>query len=192
MNTGMQDAFNLAWKLALVSTAPPGRAARQLLAGAQRRRRPGAAQRRPADRGRGPAQSDAPGHPQHRRALRDRLSARAAQDGQPAHRAGYRLSRKPAHGARRRIGPGPKAGERWPERLPAETAKARFIAIGPEATVSELAAEFPLLVQAAPPSNDHAGTSELRLVRPDGYVGFAGAAADRAGAEAYLRALTAR
>ena len=74
--------------------------------------------------------------------------------------------------------------------------KARFVAIGPEAVVSELAAKFPLLVQAAPPSNnrktDQAGANDLRLVRPDGYVGFAGAAADRAGAEAYLLALTTR
>ncbi len=46
MNTGMQDAFNLAWKLALVSTATrSAELARQLLAGAQRDRRPGAAQR---------------------------------------------------------------------------------------------------------------------------------------------------
>ena len=50
MNTGMQDAFNLAWKLALMLPRPrPERAAaRQLLRRTQRRRRPGAPQRRDA------------------------------------------------------------------------------------------------------------------------------------------------
>ena len=33
---------------------------------------------------------------------------------------------------------------------------------------------------------------DLSLVRPDGYVGFAGAVSDRVGAEAYLLGLTAR
>ena len=51
--------------------------------------------------------------------------------------------------------------------------------------------KFPKLVQAAPASG-RAGAQDLILVRPDGYVGFAGAAADRAGAEAYLAALAAR
>ena len=50
MNTGMQDAFNLAWKLALVARRARARAAaRQLQPRAQRGRRPGAAQRRRDD-----------------------------------------------------------------------------------------------------------------------------------------------
>ena len=44
------------------------------------------------------------------------------------------------------------------------------------------------LVQAAPAAG-RADARDLSLVRPDGYVGFAGAASDRAGAEAYLKAL---
>ena len=63
MNTGMQDAFNLAWKLALVWHGPgQGEPARQLLAGAQRHRRSGAEERR-TDDPRGPAaQSDPAGN----------------------------------------------------------------------------------------------------------------------------------
>ena len=84
-----------------------------------------------------------------------------------------------------------KAGERWPDRLPADIAKARFTAIGPAEIAAGLAATFPLLVQAAPASG-RANAQDLTLVRPDGYVGFAGAAVDRTGAEAYLKALAAR
>ena len=52
MNTGMQDAFNLAWKLALVcrGTVCGGATARQLQHRAQRRRRAGAESRRSAYR----------------------------------------------------------------------------------------------------------------------------------------------
>jgi predicted ATPase len=81
--------------------------------------------------------------------------------------------------------------KRWPDRLPADIAKARFTAIGPAEIAAGLAATFPLLVQAAPASGQ-ANAQDLTLVRPDGYVGFAGAAADRTGAEAYLKALAAR
>ena len=50
MNTGMQDAFNLAWKLAMVVRGQvAGQPARQLYAGAERGRRHGAAQRDPDD-----------------------------------------------------------------------------------------------------------------------------------------------
>lgn len=84
-----------------------------------------------------------------------------------------------------------KFGERWPDRLPDDIAKARFTAIGPAEIAAGLAAKFPLLVQAAPTSGP-ANAQDLTLVRPDGYVGFAGAASDRTSAEAYLQALAAR
>jgi hypothetical protein len=82
---------------------------------------------------------------------------------------------------------GVQAGSRWPERLPSDPGKARFTAIGPADAVADLAAKFPQLVQGTAV----AGTADLRLIRPDGYVGFAGAASDRAGAEAYLLGLAA-
>ena len=83
---------------------------------------------------------------------------------------------------------GRKAGARWPERLPPDPGKARFTAIGPADVMAGLAAKFPKLVQAAPASG-RADARDLLLVRPDGYIGFAGSASDQSGAEAYLKAL---
>ena len=56
--------------------------------------------------------------------------------------------------------------------------------------VTALAARFPRLVLAAPAS-DPAQAAALRLIRPDGYVGYAGGAKDQRQAEAYLAALAA-
>ena len=83
-----------------------------------------------------------------------------------------------------------KPGVRWPERLPADTVKSRFIALGLPDVVADLAAKFPTLVEVAPTSK-RADARDVILVRPDGYVGFAAAASDRAGAEAYLRTIAA-
>jgi hypothetical protein len=85
---------------------------------------------------------------------------------------------------------GTKPGVRWPERLPADTSKGRFIAIGPADVVADLAAKFPKLVEVASASK-RADARDLILVRPDGYVGFAASASDRAGAEGYLRTFAA-
>ena len=79
-------------------------------------------------------------------------------------------------------------GERWPKPLQAGSRAAKFTAIGPAEIVNAIAAKFPSLVVAEAESTaDHA----LRLVRPDGYVGFAGTAADHHRAEAYLITLAA-
>ena len=64
----------------------------------------------------------------------------------------------------------------------------RFTALGPAETAAELAAKFPKLVTASPAKEPEHKTA-LRLIRPDGYVGFAGAAKDQARAEAYLTAI---
>ena len=82
-----------------------------------------------------------------------------------------------------------KPGHRWPEPLAADTGKSRFAAIGPADAVAALAAKFPKLVEIV--SSKRADPRDLILVRPDGYVGFAGAASDRAAAEAYLGAIAA-
>jgi hypothetical protein len=55
--------------------------------------------------------------------------------------------------------------------------------------VAALAAKFPELVEVVP--SKRADPRDFVIVRPDGYVGFAGGAADQAGAEAYLRGLAA-
>jgi hypothetical protein len=94
---------------------------------------------------------------------------------------GYPKSPLTVEGAHRASGT--KAGARWPDRLPANPGNARFTAVGPADIVFALAAKFPKLVQAAAASG-RADARDLSLVRPDGYVGFAGAASDRAGAEA--------
>jgi hypothetical protein len=80
-----------------------------------------------------------------------------------------------------------KPGHRWPEPLAADTAKSRFVAIGPADAVADLAAKFPKLVEVV--SSKRADPRDLILVRPDGYVGFASSAADKSGAEAYLKGL---
>ena len=87
------------------------------------------------------------------------------------------------------IGAGPKAGERWPERLPAGAGGMKFVAAGPSAVTAALAAKYPQLVVAANVQGPHA--AGLRLIRPDGYVGYAGSAKDPLHAEAYLSTLAA-
>src|SRR5580704_13632683 len=153
MNTGMQDAFNLTWKLSLV------------IGGVCK-----------------PSLLDS--YSVERSAVGDMVLRDASLLAELD--IGYPESPLTVAGAHH---PGTrKAGERWPDRLPADPGKARFTAIGPADAVSALATKFPKLVQAAPASGDG---KDLRLVRPDGYVGFAGAASDRAAAEAYLKALVA-
>jgi hypothetical protein len=85
---------------------------------------------------------------------------------------------------------GPRSGERWPDRLPAGAAGAKFTALGPADVVAALSAKFPKLVLPAP-AKDPTHATALRLIRPDGYVGFAGSAKDQPKAEAYLAALAA-
>jgi hypothetical protein len=79
--------------------------------------------------------------------------------------------------------PGVTAGMRWPDKLPFDPATPRLLAVGPAEITAALAGRFPALVLAGPSASD------LRLIRPDGYVGFAGAATDRGAAEKYLEML---
>ncbi|HEX9555167.1 MAG TPA: FAD-dependent monooxygenase [Reyranella sp.] len=192
MNTGMQDAFNLAWKLSLVSggVCKPSlldsysverSAVGDMVLRNAGRMTDAAVMRNPIAQG-----------------LRNAVVKFAFGFPQLGHRAantlaeldiGYPESPLTVNGAHRPNGT--KAGARWRDRLPADAGKARFTAIGPADVVAELAAKFPRLVQA-PPAAIRADAKDLSLVRPDGYVGFAGAVSDRVGAEAYLLGLTAR
>ncbi|MEI7872805.1 MAG: FAD-dependent monooxygenase [Alphaproteobacteria bacterium] len=189
MNTGMQDAFNLAWKLSLVigGVCKPslldsysierGAVGDQVLANAGRMTEV-AIMRNPIAQGlRNAAVKFAFGFPQLSHAAANTLAE--LDIGYPD----SPLTVKGAHHAKET-----KAGKRWPDRLPPDTTKARFTAIGLADAVAGLAAKFPKLVQAAP-TTDKLDSQNLILVRPDGYVGFAGGAADATGAEAYLRAL---
>ncbi len=189
MNTGMQDAFNLAWKLALViegSARPalldsysPERTAvgDRVLKNASRLTEVATA-RNPVLQGiRNTVAKFATGFPLIQHKMANQL---AEMD------IGYPdspLTAKNGH-----VADGPKSGERWPDRLPAGARGARFTALGPADVVAALASKFPKLVLAAP-AKDPAHMTSLRLIRPDGYVGFAGSAKDQPRAEAYLAAL---
>jgi 2-polyprenyl-6-methoxyphenol hydroxylase-like FAD-dependent oxidoreductase len=191
MNTGMQDAFNLSWKLNLVinGIAKPSlldsysverSAVGDMVLRNAGRLTDAAIARNPIVQGlRNTFVKFALGFPQLAHVVADMLSElNIAYPDSPLSVAG-------AHHAH-----GTKPGVRWPERLPADTSKGRFIAIGPADVVADLAAKFPKLVEVASASK-RADARDLILVRPDGYVGFAASASDRAGAEGYLRTFAA-
>ena len=177
MNTGMQDAFNLAWKLNLVMK---GIAKPSLLDSYSTERSAvgdmvlrNAGRMTEAAIARNPAIQSAA---QHDREVRLGLPADRPRHGRHA----CRNSTSPIPTARcrspaRTTPTATKPGRRWPDRLPADTSQSRFTAIGPADATADLAAKFPKLVAVAA-SSKHADPRDLILVRPDGYVGFAGAA----------------
>ncbi|GJE69419.1 FAD-dependent monooxygenase [Methylorubrum podarium] len=185
MNTGMQDAVNLAWKLALVLR---GAAAPSLLDSYSPER-------------------NAVGEMVLRNAGRLTVMATLANPLAQAarNRALHLLLGLPA--VRRRMAAtmseieiaypasplsvGPGAGRRWrPEDAagppPGAGADPRFVlyAADPERGTA-LAARFPGLVQPAPRNNPEPG--RLHLVRPDGYVGLAAGGNDWDAAARYLK-----
>ena len=190
MNTGMQDAFNLAWKLALVikgtarpalldSYSPERSTVGETVLRNAGRLTEAATLRNPIAQGlRNTIVKFAAGFPALQHRVADQLSEMdiAYPDSPLAATGAYRAG-------------GPAAGARWPHRLPTGAGGAKFTAVGPDATVAMLAAKYPALVMAASATGEHANA--LRLIRPDGYVGFAGAADDSVAAEAYLAALAA-
>jgi 2-polyprenyl-6-methoxyphenol hydroxylase-like FAD-dependent oxidoreductase len=191
MNTGMQDAFNLSWKLNLVinGIAKPSlldsysieRSAvgDMVLSNAGRLTEMAITRNPIVQTLRNTIVKFALGFPQIGHIVADTMSElNIAYPVSPLSVAGS----PHAHGV--------KPGTRWPEKLPADITKPRFTAIGPTDVAADLAAKFPKLVEAAT-SSKHADPRDLILVRPDGYVGFAGVTSDRAGAEAYLRTIAA-
>jgi 2-polyprenyl-6-methoxyphenol hydroxylase-like FAD-dependent oxidoreductase len=189
MNTGMQDAFNLAWKLRLViegvakptlldSYSPERSTVGETVLRNAGRLTEAATLRNPIAQGlRNTILKFAAGFPALQHRIADQLSEMdIAYPGSPLSVA--------AHG----VG-GPAPGARWSPRLPPGAGGAMFAAVGPADIVTALAARYPKLVVAAPASGEQG--KALRVIRPDGYVGFAGAASDVAGAEAYLAAIAA-
>ena len=190
MNTGMQDAFNLAWKLNLVinGIAKPslldsysierGAVGEMVLRNAGRLTEMAIMRNPVLQTVRNTVVKFAMGFPQVAHGMMDTMSElNIAYPESPLSVAGSRH----AYAI--------KPGERWPEVLPADTSKPRFVAIGPADVVAGLAAKFPKLVDTA--TSKRADARDLILVRPDGYVGFAATVNDSAGAEAYLRNLAA-
>ena len=183
MNTGMQDAFNLAWKLALViqgvckpslldSFSVERSAVGDMVLRNAERLTDAAIMRNPIAQGlRNAVAAFAMGFPMIQERAANMLSETdIAYPDSP-------LSRTARHGD------GPRAGMRWPDRLPMDSAKPQFLAVGPSGVVAELARQFPTLVRMGPEA------AALKLIRPDGYVGFDGSPTDRAEAETYLREL---
>jgi 2-polyprenyl-6-methoxyphenol hydroxylase-like FAD-dependent oxidoreductase len=187
MNTGMQDAFNLAWKLALVVEG----AAKPSLLDSYSPERTAVGDRVLKNAGRlteaatlsNPLLQDvrnlvvrfAATFPHFQHKVADQL---AEMD------IGYPDSPLTAG----RAPQGPQPGERWPHLLPDGAGGRKFVALGPADIVAGLAARFAQLV-VAEPATDPAHLTGLRLIRPDGYVGFAGPPNDVSRAEAYLTAL---
>jgi len=189
MNTGMQDAFNLAWKLALVIDG----AAKPSLLESYSPERTAVGDRVLKNAGRlteaatlsNPLLQD----------VRNAVLRFAATFPQFQHKVADQLAEMdigyPDSPLTARNGPvadGPRPGERWPHRLPDGAGGRQFTALGPADVVAGLAAKFPKLIATAP-AEDSSHTTALRLIRPDGYVGFAGAPKDAARAEAYLTIL---
>ncbi|CAO4146332.1 6-methylpretetramide 4-monooxygenase [Methylorubrum aminovorans] len=185
MNTGMQDAVNLAWKLALVlrgAAAPtlldsysPERNAvgERVLRNAGRLTAMATLANPVAQAVRNAALRFLLGLPAVRRLMAATMSE--IEIGYPA----SPLS----------VGPG--AGRRWrPEDAagspPGAGADPRFVLYAADAERgTALAARFPGLIQPTPRDNPEPG--RLHLVRPDGYVGLAAGAADWTAAEHYLK-----
>ena len=190
MNTGMQVAFNRAWKLAMViggtakptlldSYSPERSAVGEIVLRNAGRLTEAATLRNPIAQGlRNTIVKFAAGFPALQHRIANQLSEMdiAYPDSPLSASGNYSVE-------------GPAAGARWPDRLPPGAGGARFTAVGPADAVAALAAMYPKLVVAAPATGEHARA--LRLIRPDGYVGFAGAADDGVDAAAYLAALTA-
>lgn len=189
MNTGMQDAFNLAWKLALViegaakdslldSYSPERSGVGEIVLRNAGRLTEAATMRNPIAQGlRNTIVKFATGFPAIRHKIADQLTEMdIAYPDSP-------LTVKNGH-----VENGPKSGERWADRLPAGAGGMRFTVLGPDDIARALAAKYPRLTTAAPAKEPTHRTS-LRVIRPDGYVGFAGSAKDAAKADAYLAAL---
>jgi 2-polyprenyl-6-methoxyphenol hydroxylase-like FAD-dependent oxidoreductase len=185
MNTGMQDAFNLAWKLALVIEG----AAKPSLLDSYSPERTSVGHRVLKNAGRlteaatlsNPLLQD----------VRNAIVRFAATFPHFQHKVADQLAEldigypdSPLTARNGHTAQGARSGERWPHRLPEGAGGRKFTAIGPADVVAGLAAKFPKLIVAAP-AGDPAHMNALRLIRPDGYVGFAGSPRDSLRAEAY-------
>jgi len=194
MNTGIQDAFNLAWKLKMViagtaksslldSYSVERSAIGEIVLRNAGRMTDAAILRNPIAQGlRNAVVKFAAGFPVLQHAVADQLSElKLAYPMSP-------LTAKNDHAGH--AGHGPKPGMRWPDRLPGDAAGRIFTGLGPQAVVTALAAKFPKLVMPVS-ADDPAHAGALRLIRPDGYVGFVGSSADQEHAETYLAGISA-
>jgi hypothetical protein len=187
MNTGMQDAINLAWKLAMVvhnqagtpllDSYSPERTAvgDMVLRNATRLTDMGTLQ--------SPAAQTA-----RNLALRFFLGFHAVRD-----RLVTQMSEIDIAYADSPLSSGSHAGDRWaPEHYdgepPGSGGEPRFVLYAADAGKgTALTARFPSLVEAKPRTPDN--PRHLRIVRPDGYIGFASNHAAWDEAERYVQRL---
>ncbi len=184
MNTGMQDAFNLSWKLAMVVTG----AARETLLDSYSLERSAVGDMVLRNAGR-MTEAATLRNPLWQ-TLRNTVAKFVLGFPHIQHKVADTLTElsisypdSPLTDAHGHAGHA-KAGDRWPHPIQSGTS---FVAIGPSATTSALAARFPSLVIQGGSSDD----GLLRLVRPDGYVGLSVTGTDVARAEAYLSSVAA-
>jgi 2-polyprenyl-6-methoxyphenol hydroxylase-like FAD-dependent oxidoreductase len=187
MNTGMQDAINLAWKLAMVVQ---GRASPALLDSySPERSEVGQMVLRNATRLTDMATLANPAAQAARNlALRVLLGFHAVRD-----KMAQTMSEIEIGYPGSPLSDGPLAGERWaPQHYdgapPGAGQEPRFVLYAADSENAEaLVARFPSLVESVVRRPDE--PLRVLIVRPDGYVGFSAEEADWDGAEDYLRRL---
>ena len=193
MNTGMQDAINLAWKLALVKK---GAAAPSLLDSySPERSAVGDMVLRNATRLTDMATLSNPAAQAVRNltmrfvmglhTVRDRMATQMAETG-----IAYGDSPLSAGGRHAQYGFAP--GERMPPEHysgvpPGSGSEPRFVLFAEGAKALACAAAYPSLLELEP--RIPPGPDRLLIVRPDGYIGLSAGAADWDAAHDYLRAL---
>ena len=187
MNTGMQDAINLAWKLAMVVR---GQASPALLDSySPERTKVGDMVLRNATRLTDMATLVNPAAQAARNlALRLLLGFHAVRDKMALTMSEIEIAYPDSPLSR-----GPLAGERWAPRdydgAPPGTGKEpRFVLYAADSDRAEaLVARYPSLVESVVRRPDE--PLRVLIVRPDGYVGFSAEEGDWEGAEEYLAAL---
>ena len=188
MNTGMQDAFNLAWKLAMVLR---GQAVPALLDSySPERSAVGDMVLRNAGR---LTEMGTLANPVaqilRNAALHLFLGFHAVQD-----RMAAAMSETDIAYGHSPLSSGPHGGERLPPSdydgtPPGAGREPRFVLFTSDAVEGRnLAARFPGLLEDTPRTPSQGDT--LQIVRPDGYVGFSGKVGDWAGARTYLDRLS--
>ena len=189
MNTGMQDAFNLSWKLAMVvrGEAEPG----LLDSYTPERSAVGDMVLRNATRLTDMATLAHPGAQAARNvALRVMLGFDGVQE-----RVATTMSEIEVAYAKSPLSVGRHAGERLPPGQydgppPGSGATPRFVLFSADrAGGAALAARFPRVLDPTPRTPPDA--QRLLIVRPDGYVGLSAAGDDWTGAERYIQRLAA-
>jgi 2-polyprenyl-6-methoxyphenol hydroxylase-like FAD-dependent oxidoreductase len=195
MNTGMQDAINLAWKLAMVangaaapglldSYSPERSAVGDMVLHNATRLTDMATLSNPAAQA---VRNLAMRFMMGLHTVRDRMATEMSE-------TGIAYSDSPLSVGAKHAPHGVAAGERMaPDTYhgppPGAGREPRFVLYGAGTQAEECAAAYPALLEAeprTPPASDR-----LLIVRPDGYIGFSGGPADWDKARSYLRALAA-